>query len=165
MRVLLAVFPHKQQPRNQHHLCCWAFDRDSFFFWGGWEEEEGKKCRLAWMLYWQGGFPCLAWIAELPHKTWQLLTPTRGCVCLYLFVIYWRLHLAAWSCVFACGASDPPAQDVGLHWRLFACCVCLQVVFCICECSFIIFECILYLMCLACQMWLCVLLWHPPPLQ
>lgn len=149
MRVLLAVFPHKQQPKNQHHLYCWAFDRDSFFFLGvDGRRRRGKKVPACLDALLTGRFP---WIAELPHKTWQLLTPTRGCVCLYLFVIYWRLHLAASRCVFACGASDPPAQDVGLHWRLFACCVCLQVVFCICECSLIIFECILYLMCLARQ--------------
>lgn len=114
MWVVLAVFPHSEQPKI---ISISEPPTMTHSFLGDGRRREKVPACLFWMLHWRGGFPCLAWMTELPHKTWQLLTPTLGRVCLCLFVIYWCLHLAAWSCVFACWASDLPAQDVGL------CCV------------------------------------------
>lgn len=133
MRVVLAVFPHSVQPKNQHHLYSRASYHDSFFLWG-----DGR--RRAWMLYWQGGF-------RAQHE-WQSCPIRLDSCWLQLGDVFPRvchLWVLTHGCVFACQAADLPAQDVGFfflsstYFYVFQ-----QVVFCTCECSFAIFECILY---------------------
>lgn len=121
MRVVLAVFPHSAEPRiNIISAPQPPTMTHSFFLGNGRRRREVRAC-LFWMLFWQGGFSCRAWMTELPHKTWQLLTPTLGCVCLYLFVSYWCLHLAGLSCVFACRAQWPASPGCGS--LLTSCCM------------------------------------------
>ncbi len=127
MWVVLAVFPHSEMPKI-NIISIPEPPTMTHSFLGDGRRREKVPARLFWTLHWRGGFPCLAWMTALPHKTWKLLTPTLGRVCLCLFVIYWCLRLAAWSCVFACRAADLPAQDVGV----FACYICRQVVFYVC---------------------------------
>lgn len=68
----LQFFPHSAQPEIKSQ----ASYHDSLFFGGIGKEGKKMPACLFWMLYWQGGFPCSAWMTELPHKSWQLLTPT-----------------------------------------------------------------------------------------
>lgn len=151
LAVLLKFFPTSSSQKSTSSLFLWLCRWLIPFFGGGWTGGGGgKKCRLAGHCTETGRFPiCLAWIAELPHRTWQLLTPTRGCVCLCLFVIYWCLDLTASSCLFACQASKPPPTPPHPPspgcWSFPT----SFVIFCMCECSCILVECILHISCLA----------------
>lgn len=106
MRVLLAFPPHTVQPKNQHHLNSWVAYHDSFLLWGMGGGRLGRFTDRAVSLR-------TAWMTELPHKTWQLLTPTPRCVSTCLSFIGVN-H----GCVFACQAADLPAQDMGCVFSL-----------------------------------------------
>lgn len=65
------------------------------FFWGVDGRRGGKKFRLAWMLYWQGGFPELQSCPIRLDSCWLQLVDVYVCICLSFIGVYAWLQRAA----------------------------------------------------------------------